>query len=635
MGAPEEPTSRLAGVALFAATIAVLYFARDVLIPLALAILLSFLLAPAVSLLRHIRVPRVVAVLLVVLTAFLIIGGIGFVVSNQIYSLALKLPDYRVNIQHKIASIRSPVGMMMRRVVEDFSSQISSTTATTTALGPAASQKPSDVKGRNGQHPAPAAGPGAQDDRATTFGRQSDANAMPVRIVDSASSWRLVWSVVGPIIEPIGRMLIVIVLVIFMLMQQQDLQDRLIRLVGQSRVRVTTDAMDDAARRVSRYLLTQVVVNTSYGVLLGLGLRIIGVPNALLWGVLVGVMRFLPYIGTWLAASLPILLSMAVFDGWTRPLMTFGLFLAIDLIIANVIEPLVYGARTGISSLAVLLAAIFWTWLWGPLGLVLSTPMTVCLAVIGRNVPQLEFLHILLGDDSALSPEVQLYQRLLAADTMEASEVAADYLKERSLLEVYDTVLIPALALVEADCHRGALDAGRQQFIHDAAEELIQELSDDSDRLKKPASDEEEKGPAVPIKVVCLAAHSWADELCAFMTSEILRKEGYDSMQLPADTLVSEKVAAASVNGDVACISALPPFATRRAKYICKRLNANAPGAKVVVCLWKVNESRDSIRQRMEGADAAATSLPEALEEVRRIAAAIAATRPDQARPTA
>ena len=244
-----------------------------------------------------------------------------------------------------------------------------------------------------------------------------------------------------------------------MLIKREDLRNRVLRLVGLGQISIMTQALDDAAQRVSRYLLMQFLVNACFGALFGTGLYFIGVPNPALWGVLAGLLRIVPYIGTMAAAALPIILSLAVFDGWLRPLLVFAVFAGLEVIIGNFVEPWLYGAHTGISSLALLVTTVFWTVLWGPAGLILSTPLTVCVVVLGRHFPQLSFLHILLGDDDVLEPEAQLYQRLLARDQPEARDIVDTFLKGKSLIELYDSVLIPALSLAEQDRHNGMIDA--------------------------------------------------------------------------------------------------------------------------------------------------------------------------------
>ena len=282
----------------------------------------------------------------------------------------------------------------------------------------------------------------------------------------------------APILAPLGRAGIVVIFTVFMLFKREDLRNRLLRLAGLGQLNRMTQALDDAAQRVSRYLLMQFLVNAGFGVLFGFGVYLIGVPYPALWGAVAGILRIVPYVGTLVAALLPLALSLAVFDGWLRPLLVFLLVMGLELIIGNFVEPWLYGAHVGISSLALLVTAVFWTVLWGPAGLILSTPLTVCVVVLGRYVPQLSFLQILLGDEPALAAEAQIYQRLLAMDQLEARAIVDQFLKGRPLVELYDSVLIPALSMAEQDRHKGAIDAAREEFLFLSMNEMIAEFSE-------------------------------------------------------------------------------------------------------------------------------------------------------------
>ena len=276
-----------------------------------------------------------------------------------------------------------------------------------------------------------------------------------------ASGWTELRDLGTPVLAPLGRAGMVLIFTVFMLLKREDLRNRLLRLAGLGQLNLMTQALDDASGRVSRYLLMQFLVNAGFGMLFGFGLYCIGVPNPALWGVVAGILRYVPYVGTMIAATLPLALSLAVFDGWLRPLLVFLLVAGLELIVANFVEPWLYGTRVGISSLALLVTAVFWTVLWGPAGLILSTPLTVCVVVLGRYFPQLSFLHTLLGDEPVLAAEAQIYQRLLAMDQLEAQAVVDKFLKGRPLVELYDLVLIPALSMAEQDRHKGALGHGQ------------------------------------------------------------------------------------------------------------------------------------------------------------------------------
>ena len=318
---------------------------------------------------------------------------------------------------------------------------------------------------------------------------------------------------------------IVVVLVIFFLVRREDLRDRFIRLTGKNQATVTTQMLGDAAARVSRYLSMLFLINTAFGVAVGLGLHLIGVPNAILWGIMAATLRFVPYIGPWIAAVAPTGLAMAISAGWLAPILTLGLFVVLELFCGNVLEPWLYGKGTGVSAVAVLVAAVFWTWLWGIVGLLLATPLTVCLLVIGKHVPQLSFLHVLLGNEPVFEPKRRVYQRLLAGDQEEAGELVDDDLESRPLVEVYDTLLIPALALAETDWHHGELDGARHDFILQSLKEMIHERAEDEEEV--PAKEVIVEGNRVSACgwrpcILCLPARDEADEIAAMMLAQLL-----------------------------------------------------------------------------------------------------------------
>jgi predicted PurR-regulated permease PerM len=441
-----------------AVVIAGLYFARAVLVPFALAVLLSFVLAPAVVSLRRIRIGRVPAVIIAVTLAFTVIFGVGAIVASQLTSLARNLPDYQRNIEAKIHSMKgvTPGGGVFERaqtMLKDLGKEL---------------QQATDQ---------PEGAPGA-----VAQARPENSKPLPVEIRQpDPAPLQVIQNVLGPLLDPLATTGIVIVFVIFILLQREDLRDRLIRLAGPRDLHRTTEAIDDAARRVSRYLLMQTIVNATYALPIGLGLWAIGVPNAALWGLLAMLLRFIPYLGPFIAAAFPLALAVAVDPGWHMLLWTGGLFIVVELISNNVVEPLLYGQSTGLSSMAIILSATFWTWLWGPVGLLLSTPLTVCLVVLGKHVPQLQFLDVLLGNKAVLAPEESFYQRLLAGDPDEATEQAEERLRGKRLAAFYDEVAIPALALAQADADRGALGEERRRFVMEGLGEVVDNLSDHAD----------------------------------------------------------------------------------------------------------------------------------------------------------
>ncbi|MGH9610467.1 MAG: AI-2E family transporter, partial [Bryobacteraceae bacterium] len=382
-----------------------------------------------------------------------------------------------------------------------------------------------------------------------------------------------------------------------------------------------TTAVDDAAKRVSRYLLTQSAVNGSFGILLGVGLYFMGVPYAAFWGVFGAMMRFIPYVGTWVAGGCPFLLSLAVFDGWERPLIVLGIFAAIELITSGLIEPWLYATRTGISSLAILLSAAFWTLLWGPIGLILSTPLTVCLAVLGRHIPPLEFLYVLLGDEPVLSPDLHYYQRLLAMDEDEAEEVVEEFYKGKPLIEVYDSVVIPALQMTRHDRQQHRIEDERVRFIYQNARELVEDLGaratkEEEEEPEKPAADRN-------LSMLCLPARSEGDELVALMLVQIARSNGYNTELLPTELGEERMARIRESRAGIIVVSALPPFALIHARTVCRQVRKLRPDAKLVLGLWRSTVPAEKVRERLGPvcSDAVATTLAEAELELKAFAA--------------
>jgi predicted PurR-regulated permease PerM len=396
-------------IALTAFIVAALSFARELLIPLALSALLTFLLSPLVTRMER-WIGRIAAVLLVVLLIFTSMGVAGWVLSRQLVDLATKLPEYKGNIISKIQAFKMPQGgafTKLSETVEELKNEL-----------PGGKAAPAPTVTQEADEPDPDVAP-AQNDPAPA-----------VQMVESSKSnpFELVQFIIAPLLGPLGMAALVLLLVIFMLLEREDLRSRIIRLIGQGRISATTRAMDDAGQRVARYLLMQLVVNVTYGIPVAIGLYFIGVPNAMLWGAFATVLRFIPYVGPWIAAAFPIILSLAVSDSWWSPLLTISLFVVLELLSNNVMEPWLYGKQTGVAPFALIVAAVFWTWLWGSVGLVLATPLTVCLVVMGRHVPRLSFLSIVLSDDEALTPAEDCYYRLLTpGDRDELADRALRY----------------------------------------------------------------------------------------------------------------------------------------------------------------------------------------------------------------
>lgn len=553
------------------AVLVLLWFAEDVLVPLALAILLSFLLAPVVARLQGWGLPRLLSVLATALVAFAVLGGVLYVVGNQFLNLAESLPRYKDNLVEKIQAVRGPVGGGLQEgseTVKELTEELQKT--------------------------AP--------------GKPEARRIQKVEIVEPPpNAMQIMRGVFGPLVRPLGTGAVVVVFVIFMLLQREDLRDRVIRLVGVHDLHATTQALDDAAGRVSRFLLMQTLINGMQGIAVALGLYFIGVPNAMLWGALTTVLRFVPYLGPWIAAAMPIALSFAVFEGWSYPLLTVGLFVVLELISNNVLEPWLYGTRTGVSQLALLVAAVFWTWLWGTAGLFLATPLTVCLVVMGKYIPQLEFLSILLSDEPVLAPPQRFYQRLLARDPEEAEELVDDARTTQSALEICDDMIIPALVLAEQDHQRGALDEEARQYIVEQAGALGDELCDDEENRH---ARERSHPPAGQQRfcVLNLPAADEADEVAARLYARLLALEGIDSRACSATALKGEMLdIVAAAQPDVVCISALPPSAMVHARYLCKRLRARFPDLPVVTGLWSARGDIGKAAERLGAVGCAKT----------------------------
>jgi hypothetical protein len=404
----------------------------------------------------------------------------------------------------------------------------------------------------------------------------------------------------------------VVIFSLFLMVGHNDFRDRLFRLVGVGQLNLMTQALNDATRRVSRYLLLQFLVNAVFGVLCGTGLFLIGVPYALLWGAVAAILRIVPYVGSVVAAALPLMLSLAVFDDWLHPLSVFLMFGTLELVTGNWVEPWLYGTHTGVSSLALILTTVFWTVLWGPAGLILSTPLTVCVAVLGRYVPQFWFLHILLGDQPALVEEAQFYQRLLAMDDQEARGVIDRYLAGHSLLQLCDSVIVPALTLAEHDRHKGALDPDREEFFFLSIKEMLAELAE------KAVKPDDAKPAAAGCRILCIAASDEADEVTAAMLALLLEHSGCVVLTFTPDASLQQLAFVQPAAGDVFCISALPPFAFAHARTLSHQLRVRFPGIRIVVGVWGFAGETERAMERFQAPrpDRLVTSLADAVQAV-------------------
>jgi predicted PurR-regulated permease PerM len=609
-GDQAELLNKLAMLVTLALVVAALYVGRAVFIPIAIAILLSFVLAPLVRVLRRWRVPRVPSVGLVVLLAVAILGGLGTIVAQQFADLTKELPNYETTITRKIASLKQLIGG-----------------------GGSLERAAASLRNIGGQITEPA--PGAAKPAEGPPGPQSalsqkKTQPVPVEVLPQSDPFSLerLQTVAGTILEPLATAGIVLVFVIFILFQREDLRDRFIRLAGSGDLQRTTSAMNDAARRLSRYFLFQTMMNATFGVFVGVGLWFIGVPSPFLCGALAALMRFVPYVGAFIAAAIPILLAAAVAPSWTMMLEVAALFVITEPIVGQLIEPLLYGHQTGISPIAVVVSATFWTWLWGPVGLLLATPLTVCLVVLGRHVERLEFLDVLLGDAPALTPAESFYQRLLAADSSEVADQAEEFIKERPLADYFDEVALEALLMAQADVRRGALDPSRQVKIRETIDELVEDLQDDGSDPGKAAEGDEtpkERQPTTALSVVCIGGRTPLDEAAAALFAHLLQSQERITARVePASALTPAGLLHLdAAQAEVICLSYLDSeVGHAQVRYGVRRLRRRFPRAVIFTCFWTADEAPGKAQQLCDAgkADKCAFGFGQALHVMREIA---------------
>jgi predicted PurR-regulated permease PerM len=606
------------GIEVAAIVVAALYFAREVLIPVTLAMLLSFVLSPLVELLRQIWLGRILSVVLAVVLALGLILALGSAIGTQVAQLSGNLPQYQTTIETKISRLRNAT-------VDKFSAKLGSFGHQLTGSAPR-SEAPA---------PAPTGAPA----------QGQEQNPVPVVVTQPAPSVLDIGkSVLDPLLYPVATAGIILVVTIFALLQKEDLRDRVIRLLGSGDLHRTTVAMDEAGRRLSRYFLTQLGLNAGFGIIVGVGLYFIGVPNPLLWGILGVLLRFVPYVGSWIAAALPVVLAAAVEPGWSMAIWTAVLYAVTELIMGQAVEPLVYGHSTGLSPIAVIIAAIFWTWIWGPIGLIISTPLTLCLVVLGRHIEGLGSFDVLLGDRPALTPTESLYQRMLAGDPDEAEEQAERYLADQPLSSYYDEVALEALGLAANDILRGTLEAPRLEHFISSMGELIDDLGERTD-LPSETAEAEKTGvettadrqalPNVPpageevgddrpapewqteTPVLCIAGRGALDELAARMLAQLLGKHGLKARPVPHEAVSRVHIAELDVDGvAMMCVSYISiGGGTARLRYLLRRLRERQPAARLLLGLWPALDTDlvDGDLRRTLGADFYVTSLRDAV----------------------
>ncbi|MGD0864111.1 MAG: AI-2E family transporter [Rhizomicrobium sp.] len=599
-----ELQSAFYGAALAAIIVAAIYLGQPILMPAALAVLLAFALAPVAERLRRLHLGHVPSVLLTVLFAFLIIGALGAYIGSEFAHLAGDLPRYQTNLSHKIDSIRGAAhgnGLIARAsaMLDQLDNEFTGAVETANTATQAA-EKPTLVEIK-------------QDDGG------------PLHIVQA---------IAGPLLAPLATATIVIIFVIFILLQKEDLRDRFIRLAGAHDLRRTTIALDDAANRLSRYLLIQTAINTCFGIIIGTGLWLIGIPNAGLWGLIATMFRFVPYIGVPLAAVLPVALAVAIDPGWGKVAMTAGLYAVVESLTGQAVEPVLYGRSTGLSATAILVAATFWTWVWGPVGLLLSTPLTMCLVVVGRHVEHLRFLDVLLGDKPALGHEESLYLRLLQGDPDEAANHAEVYLKEKPLAAYYDEVVLKALTLAQHDIQRGALDSERRHRVRETLQGLLHNLSEHGAHLiaaEAAMLELPEDWKSEPI--LCVAGHSDFDEWAGLLLVDLLRRQGLGGRVVSnADAMPSNIHHLEDAGFKIVCVSYLEPANYTNARYLVRRLRKRFAAMQPMLGFWGFTHDDSRYLDAIEATecDVVVTSLREAVERI--VAIAVRKQPPAEAR---
>jgi len=595
----------LTNMAVAALIIAALYFGREIFVPLALAVLLSFVLAPFVIRLHSWRIPRTASVLLVVFFGFSIIFSLGGLMVSQATRLAAKLPGYQETLSDKVESLRGLMGGsgtlgQASTVLKKLETELEEGNA----AGQTARQKAVPIPVEI-QQPDPGA--------LTTLGK-----------------------IIEPLLSPLTTTGVVVIFVAFILLQREDLRNRLVRLAGSGDIQRTTAALDDAGKRLSKLFLTQIIFNAVFGLAIGIGLEFIGVPSAPLWGLMAMILRFVPYIGALISAIFPLILAAAVGSGWEMLLLTALLFVFLELLAGQVIEPLVYGHSSGLSPVAVILSASFWTWLWGPVGLVIATPLTVCLVVVGRHVERLKFLDILLGNRPPLTPPQLVYQRMLAGDPFEAAEQAHDFLRGSSLEDYCDTILLEGLRLAEADRRLGHLDEERLDRIASTVEELVADLEahheigatdpPPPDMSSNPGAAiaieqarvqrqliEEKSGS--PRSVLCIPGSGKLDEAAAMVLAYLLRHREIGALAEEADALsISKFFSFDMTDTSLACVCYLGQPSTTKIQDAVRRLNKKNADARIVLALFGSEPATPS--KGVVGATASGGSFGAALEAI-------------------
>jgi predicted PurR-regulated permease PerM len=588
--------------------VACLALAKAVILPAAVAILLAFILNPFVSALDRRGIPRVPSVFLVVILVGALVGSLGWILASQMVQFLNQLPSYQGNVTHRVEQLRAGSKNSIVAKVEDFIENV--TAAATQPLQESAKES---IKRAKDLASKPVGGPGVTEPPQTVKVVTSDSSAQLGPWVTTADA----------LLEFLASVGMVIVLVIYVLINREEIRNRLLRLIGEGRMTLTTKALDDTAQGLSAYLLAQFMINASFGVVVGLGVWAVGLPYPLLWAVCSTFLRYIPFVGPWIALMFPLVLSLAIAPGWTKPIVIVAIFVGFELAANLAIEPLIYGQQMGVAPAPLLVAIAFWSWLWGAMGLVLAVPLTVCLVVLGKHVPALKFFDILLGDEPALTADVHFYQRLLARDEDEALEILRTRLQEIPLEQVFDEIVIPALITARTDFEAEALSEGEVAAIFEMIRELVEEIGSAVANVKTRSAAGPEAAAAAPapakLMILGCAARDASDETALEMLQQIL-DPGICEMQIVStDRLVSEVVElVAEERPSLVCIASLPPGGLAHTRLLCKRLRSRYGGLKIVIGRWGLQSNIERNREQLmtAGADHFATTLHDSCTQI-------------------
>jgi predicted PurR-regulated permease PerM len=594
--------------------IACLYWARPVLIPLAVATLFTFMLGPGVNWLQRRGLPRTPSALIIVSLAAIVLGAGLWLVGTQLLQLLAELPEYQQNVAKRITEVREQGSGTLLRNVQRFVKEVSEA-----ATGPLTSSTHAPVTSQS------------------TTSQETSAPSEPVtvRVVERAAITTIAGFVHGfmPVAEPVFTLGLILVLVVYLLIFREDLRSRIVAVVGRGHLTLTTKAFDDAGRRISRYLIAQFVLNLSFGIVIGLGLLAIRIPHAMLWGFIAGTLRYIPYLGAWIACSLPIAMSLLVSESWLLPLEVIALFIVVEFFANLVVEPWLYGQSIGVSQAAWMIAIIFWTWLWGPVGLMLATPLTTCLVVLGKHVPGLKFFDILLGDEPVLTPDVIFYQRLLARDEDEAADLLQRHFQSLAPVELCDQVLVPALVHARRDLNAGLLNEEEYDYVLAAIHSLAdqQDLAAAAVAWRSSHAAARQPSPDHALTVLACPIQDGADLTALRLFEQLLDPEQFNLEMVTGRQPLAELVQRAGRGPAVICIASLPSGGLSQTRHITKRLKYRIADQQIVVARWGARTLENREEWLSGGAETVTTTFQETLDYLRAVAKSDSHLHPPQA----